>query len=466
MLKSNRFGNGKNITKGMWNLDGNSKDSSGNGYHGVDTSVTYLNDNKLGRMAKFSKASNSRIAIGNLGSMEVATIVCWINSANHQENYDNSIIGSTTWNSNGDFVLELEGRDAGSPSPFYNLPLFYVYGMSPDPSTSSAYNSSKNLGDNITHCLIITYDTKNKSVGYYIDGVLDKIVTYTTTPNIDMSDVLIGSWMPGSYRSYDDYLGRLFIENYIWSSKEISNYYNQNKNKFKYIYYSSIFKKFLAMFTGQTFTQTCEDSLSLSDTLIKQPAKVLLNSITTLDSIIRSKTMSLVDSISSNDTISMIMSKFREFTETITTNDSFIARITALVITETIAITDSITKGLVAFKEFVEQVVVADTIAVLKVFVKNISESVSVVESFVKSFVKVITENISITEFIQKMRDVVYTESVAIVDSMTSFKVRIVSFIENISVLDSIIKRLNGFLSRWTRGRRASSDWTRKPKGD
>lgn len=60
-LRPNQFG----TTAGLWHLNGNSTDSSGNGNNGTDTAITYsLANGKFGQGALFTPASNSSINLG------------------------------------------------------------------------------------------------------------------------------------------------------------------------------------------------------------------------------------------------------------------------------------------------------------------------------------------------------------------------------------------------------------------
>lgn len=77
-LRPNQFG----TTAGLWHLNGNSTDSSGNNNHGTDTAITYSQANgKFGQGAGFD-GSTSKIDMGTSNTFNFTgdfTILMWIN---------------------------------------------------------------------------------------------------------------------------------------------------------------------------------------------------------------------------------------------------------------------------------------------------------------------------------------------------------------------------------------------------
>jgi hypothetical protein len=72
-------------TKGLWHLNGNSNDSSGNSNNGTDTDITYsLANGKFGQGAGFNgTTSKIGVAKGILGGASAITISCWFTLASY-----------------------------------------------------------------------------------------------------------------------------------------------------------------------------------------------------------------------------------------------------------------------------------------------------------------------------------------------------------------------------------------------
>lgn len=87
-LRPNQFG----TTVGLWHLNGNSTDFSGNNNHGTDTAITYSQANgKFGQGASFNGSSSRITKATNLGitSTTPVTMSMWVNL--------NAEIGSGIW---------------------------------------------------------------------------------------------------------------------------------------------------------------------------------------------------------------------------------------------------------------------------------------------------------------------------------------------------------------------------------
>jgi len=78
-LRPNQFG----TTAGLWHLNGNSTDSSGNNNNGTDTAITYSQANgKFGQGALFTAASSSKILCADSASLDITgnlTFSTWAN---------------------------------------------------------------------------------------------------------------------------------------------------------------------------------------------------------------------------------------------------------------------------------------------------------------------------------------------------------------------------------------------------
>jgi len=76
-LRPNQFG----TTAGLWHLNGNSTDSSGNNNHGTDTAITYSQANgKFGQGAGFNGSTSKILLADNLFKYTGDfTASCWVN---------------------------------------------------------------------------------------------------------------------------------------------------------------------------------------------------------------------------------------------------------------------------------------------------------------------------------------------------------------------------------------------------
>lgn len=86
-LRPNQFG----TTAGLWHLNGNSTDSSGNNNHGTDTAITYSQANgKFGQGAGLARASSSKIVIGTSATLQPAsalTVSFWASITSNPASY-------------------------------------------------------------------------------------------------------------------------------------------------------------------------------------------------------------------------------------------------------------------------------------------------------------------------------------------------------------------------------------------
>lgn len=89
---------------GLWHLNGNSNDSSGNSNNGTDTNITYSQANgKFGQGAGFSPATDSRISLpfGPSGYQKAITINTWVKgTAGSMEDYAAVVLARSGDNSN------------------------------------------------------------------------------------------------------------------------------------------------------------------------------------------------------------------------------------------------------------------------------------------------------------------------------------------------------------------------------
>jgi len=174
-LRPNQYG----TTAGLWHLNGNSTDSSGNNNHGTDTAITYSQANgKFGQGAGFN-GSSSKVSLGNVASLKPTTAVtvsCWINPTTYA-NYQAIVVadGASSWTAN------------------------HGYGLVHLTATNDVSFWINNFSNNVVSGAVVpggwhhvagTYDKQNLKL--YIDGALIGSDPYTSDIAYSTGAVAIG----------------------------------------------------------------------------------------------------------------------------------------------------------------------------------------------------------------------------------------------------------------------------------
>jgi hypothetical protein len=206
-------GPAKNEMLGYWKMDGNSKDSSGNGYDGTDTSVTYSSSNaKFGQAGVFAGAGN--IDMGNvldIGTSPVS-VSAWIKTSTtgvYQFIAGKSISGSTSsW----------EVR----VNSFNNIELNF-FDFNATPGIDQVVGTT-NVCDGNWHHIVAERDGKNLTV--YVDGKLDGSVTDNAVDVTSIHNFRIGRDNVGNF-PFNGSIDEVKVFNYGLSVDEIKNEFNQ-----------------------------------------------------------------------------------------------------------------------------------------------------------------------------------------------------------------------------------------------
>lgn len=212
---------------GVYHLNTSSIDSSGTS-GSADTSISYgPSYGNIEGGALITEASDSRIQIapGTTGNTNL-TMSAWIKPVDKSSTTnDLGMLGYNAWSANGHFDFEVISNTTASID---NKLLYYGYGSNPDPSTGyGTYSSTSSVSTSVFSLVHIEVDTTAPDVDYYINGSLDRNVTYTSIPAINLTDVLIGSWNPSGFRSFDGDMDevRISLDNKTstWISTEYAN---------------------------------------------------------------------------------------------------------------------------------------------------------------------------------------------------------------------------------------------------
>lgn len=159
---------------GLWHLNGNSTDSSGNGNNGTDTNVTYsLANGKFGQGAGFN-GTTSKIVLANTAALRPTsafTIMAW---AKVLSSVNNTVFANAVWNS-GDYSgyqVFINNYKAG----------FSILPQNGTP-TSKDQIGSTTLSNGIYHFICGVYNGTNMYL--YVNGVSDATPLATTPPQYD-----------------------------------------------------------------------------------------------------------------------------------------------------------------------------------------------------------------------------------------------------------------------------------------
>ncbi len=152
-----------------------------------------------------------------------------------------------------------------------------------------------------------------------------------------------------------------------------------------------------APITGTTFTQTLNETLTITDSLVRQAGKVFLETLTTTDTLKR-------------DT-SAIKS------ETLTITDTLLKQ-TAKPLTETLTLSDVLATARIYLKELLETLTISDTISKLVGWVR--SETFTLTDTVNKANNKLLaTETLTVTDTITKQAQKPLTETYTVSDVLT-----------------------------------------------
>ena len=220
-------------TKLFYKLDGDSTDSSGNGYNGTDTAITYSAGNgKFVQGAGFNGTTSKIVFPSNVDTKPTGafTISCWVkytgtdidiiaqNKCNYNDGNNLSFGGWMLRTTNGSKVQFLSGKNTGNS-----------YGVD-----YIAVTSTTTTNDGNWHNIVATSDGINLRI--YVDGGSPDTQAWPYFPAYSTGYVTyprIGCGVDG-YGSNEAFYGgnldELLIENRVWSDNEVLSFYNYQGN--------------------------------------------------------------------------------------------------------------------------------------------------------------------------------------------------------------------------------------------
>ena len=218
------LGSGSAVTRGLWHLEGNSNDSSGNANNGTDTSMSYgLGYGKFGKGGTFN-GSSTYITIPSNASLRVVspfTLSIWMKTSSAtmqilmgKANYSTDLYGY-------EFFIANTGK-------IY----FYV-----DGSTGGNYmaGTKTGLGDGKWHNIVAVATGTDMYI--YVDGLQDKTAgqTYDCVYTTEYNGYIGAEWSSSlgtPTKEFNGYLDEAIIESKAWTAVQVRKYYTFSQGRF------------------------------------------------------------------------------------------------------------------------------------------------------------------------------------------------------------------------------------------
>jgi hypothetical protein len=217
------------------------------------------------------------------------------------------------------------------------------------------------------------------------------------------------------------------------------------------------------------YTKDLNETVTLVDGTVKETGKVLIETVTLVDGISKTINKNLSEVTTLVDTISTSFLLSRTLGETINLEETGSQKITAKIIDETITTVDGILRDV--SKVLNDAVVLVDTQNVVITFVKDISENLTLVDTISKQISKDLSEVISMVESMtnQKQYGRTFDEVTTLVDAVINTSQKVLndaltlvdtisktsvfgrSLSENITLVERFQGLLNGLDIKWIR---------------
>jgi hypothetical protein len=215
------LGAGASLTNGLWHLNGDSNDSSGNAINGTDTSVSYgLSYGKFGQGALFNGTS-SKISLGTgLNATGSFTISAWFKTTSLSATHT---IFSKRSSSTSQYALS-------TTSSGYLL--FNIFNTSEGNYLSATTSSALSTG--VWYHALATFN--NTSACYlYINGLLKASGTSTsgTRRSSSTANVAIGARYTTAWEAfYPGNIDEVIFEQQYWTPQMVAKYYANSLGRF------------------------------------------------------------------------------------------------------------------------------------------------------------------------------------------------------------------------------------------
>lgn len=182
---------------------------------------------------------------------------------------------------------------------------------------------------------------------------------------------------------------------------------------------------------GTAYSQTCNETVTIVDTVTKTAGKVLNDVVTIVDTRTRIISRSLGEVVTIVDTVTKTATRI--FNEVLSIVDTF-TYIRGKNLNETATIVDTATKS--TSRSLGETVTIVDTVTA--VFSKILNETITVIDTITRTITKSFSEVMTIVDSVSYITGKVYTETVTIIDSISQSKVFYRMLDEVINLTDTI----------------------------
>lgn len=188
-------------------------------------------------------------------------------------------------------------------------------------------------------------------------------------------------------------------------------------------------------------TRPISETLSLTDLILKLSSRQLTESVTLSDNLTKLLLRIVTETISISDVLDLVVVFVKELSETLTLTDT-VAKLTGKPLTEGVTLTDTqthaITRSLIeslsltdlvsrlTSKTINESITLSDAITTAIVFVKLLTETLSLSDSTLKTVNRSLLEGLTLTDTIPRDTYKTFLESLGIADTFTSESVSIV----------------------------------------
>jgi len=212
------------ITKGLWHLNGNSTDSSGNSNNGTDTNISYSLANGKFRQGALFNGTNSKIVVSYDTSLNFGTSPFTV-----------SLWMKTTSVATG---ILLAKYSQSATLDYYALIFFgsYVGFRLRDRTFGSDWNTNSisSVNDGLWHNVIgVREGATSRKI--YIDGNLETTETddISATNLTSNQTTTFGCFLNSTpVAFYAGAIDETILENYAWTASQIKKYYTNSLGRF------------------------------------------------------------------------------------------------------------------------------------------------------------------------------------------------------------------------------------------
>ncbi|MCX6232115.1 MAG: hypothetical protein NTZ33_11280 [Bacteroidetes bacterium] len=219
------IGAGSGITKGLYHLNGNANDASGNGKNLSGTGITYSLAN--GKFSQGAGMTTGNLSLANNLGIDggSVTISIWVKKTNSIAlNKYGGIIDLNSATSKVGYTIGFS-NDAGVMNIYIDRVKIGVA----DQSIGYTFTISSTKFDN----LILTYNASSTILTLYVNGVYISERTASGNGSSGSNGIEVGEYYGGGSTSkFNGNIDEVIIENVAWDAAKVKKYYSNAKGRF------------------------------------------------------------------------------------------------------------------------------------------------------------------------------------------------------------------------------------------